>query len=241
MLVDTQGIVLKTIKYGETSIITTIFTKTDGIKSFIVNGVRTRRSSVPYGLFQPGTVLEFTMYANELKKLLRLKDAKIAMAWHRIPFDIRRSSVALFICELLEKTIRDTDEHEMLYDDVLGYLIFTDKTDSSLANIPLLFPVMLSNHLGFGPQGNFTEHTAFFDLQEGYFVGSPVSLHFLAHPVSETFSKLLSCHIERQQQISINKIQRREIFAALLKYYSLHIENFPPLRSPEVFQSVMDL
>lgn len=241
MLINTQGLVIKTIKYGDTSIITTIFTKSDGLKSFIVNGVRSKRSVMPYGLFQPGTLLDFSMYHNELKKLLRLKEARIAITWHRIPFEIKRSSVVLFICELIEKTLREADLHEMLYDELIGLLKFIDSTDVSIANIPLMFMLNLSNHLGFGPQGIYSEQTPVFDLQEGYFIASPITLHFMDNHHSEKFSLLLAGQSDLQTNVILGKTERKEIFNAMLKYYSLHIENFTGLRSPEVFQSIMEI
>lgn len=41
MIYSTKGIVLRTIKYGETSVIASIFTESFGVQSYIVNGVRT--------------------------------------------------------------------------------------------------------------------------------------------------------------------------------------------------------
>lgn len=241
MLINTQGIVIKTIKYGETSVITHLFTRLGGLKSFIVNGVRTKRSTMPFGLFQPGTLLECTMYHHDQKKLLRLKEARIAQAWQKIPFDIKRSSVALFICELLEKTIRDAEGHETLYDDTIAYLHYIDTTQQSLANLPLHYLIDLSHHLGFGPQGEYTENNQFFDLQEGYFMSSPYSLHYIDKETSPYLSQLLVQNYSQQALFTMSREVRRLIFDHLLKYYSLHIENFPALHSPEVFRSVMEL
>src|SRR5690242_18066254 len=115
MLISTRGIVLKTTKYGDTSVICHILTEAKGLKNFIVNGVRTKKSSMPLVLFQPGTVLDLNIYSNEQKKLLRIKEAKPHFLWTKVPFDIRRSSLTLFIAELVQKTIHESEENHALF------------------------------------------------------------------------------------------------------------------------------
>lgn len=241
MLLNTQGIVIRTIKYGDTSVITHIFTHAKGVKSFIVNGVRTKRTTMPYGLFQPGTFLDLTMYAHDQKKLLRLKEAKIASPWQKLPFDIKRSSVSLFICELLEKTLRDSDEHGQLFDEVLLYLQHIDTTENSLANQPIFFLIDLSVHFGFGPQGRYDSGQKYFDLQEGYFMKKPHSLYYMNEINAQYFSACIETGFIDGHTISLTRALRKSILEDMIKYYSLHIENFPSLRSIEVFQSIMEI
>lgn len=241
MLINTEGLVIKTIKYGDTSVITHIYTRAKGIKSFIVNGVRTKKATMPYGLFQPGTHLEISMYAHDQKKLLRLKEARIATPWKKIPFDIRRSSITIFICELLERLLKDSDEHEHLFDDLLEFLKWTDTTTDSLANLPVIFLIKLSGHLGFLPQGHFTDHSPYFDLQEGYFMSHPHSLHYMSLEHSRYFSEFLGAELHSLNSLSVSRQIRRAILDEMLKYYSLHIENFPAIKSLDVFQSIMEI
>src|SRR5882724_4224239 len=74
----TKGIVLRTVKYGETSVIVTIFTELFGVQSYLVNGVRTssKKGSGKANLFQPGAILDMVVYHNELKNLNRIKEFK---------------------------------------------------------------------------------------------------------------------------------------------------------------------
>ena len=43
----TKGIVLRTVKYGETSVIVTILTELFGLQSYLINGVRSSSRRVP--------------------------------------------------------------------------------------------------------------------------------------------------------------------------------------------------
>jgi DNA repair protein RecO (recombination protein O) len=79
----TRGIVLRTVKYGETSIIVTIFTELFGVQSYLVNGVRTstKKGSGKASMFQPAAILELVVYHNELKHLNRIKEFKWAVMY----------------------------------------------------------------------------------------------------------------------------------------------------------------
>jgi DNA repair protein RecO (recombination protein O) len=67
----TKGIVLRTIQYGETSVITSIYTELFGLQSYIVKGVRkASKKKQPAALyFQPGAMLDMEVYQNNLKNL----------------------------------------------------------------------------------------------------------------------------------------------------------------------------
>src|SRR6185312_8583119 len=76
MLHKTKGIVLRTVKYAETSIIVSIFTEMFGLQSYLVNGVRTnsRKGSSKTGFFQPAAILDLVVYHHEPKNLERIKE-----------------------------------------------------------------------------------------------------------------------------------------------------------------------
>ena len=78
MVHNTKGIVLRVVKYGETSVIVTIYTELFGIQSYIVNGVRTtsKKGASKASLFQPAAILDLIVYHNELKNLQRIKESR---------------------------------------------------------------------------------------------------------------------------------------------------------------------
>ena len=92
----TKGIVLRTVKYGETSLIVTIFTELFGIQSYLVNGVRTstKKGSGKANLFQPAAILDLVVYHNELKHLNRIKEFKWCYLYQNIFSDVKKNAVA---------------------------------------------------------------------------------------------------------------------------------------------------
>src|SRR4029077_17456426 len=99
MVHNTKGIVLRVVKYGETSVIVAIYTELFGIQSYLVNGVRaaTEKSPARANLFQPAAILDLIVYHNELKNLQRIKEFKWGYLYQHVLSDVLKNSVALFM------------------------------------------------------------------------------------------------------------------------------------------------
>jgi len=167
---NTKGIVLRTVKYGETSVIVTIFTELFGIQSYIVNGVRTssKKGSGKANLFQPGAILDLTAYHNELHHLQRLREFKWGHLYQHIFFDVVKNSVALFMVELLSKTLKQPEANPDLFYFAEDAFMHLDKAEMQVAgNFPLYFALHLASFYGFRFSDKYTDQTTYLDLQEG--------------------------------------------------------------------------
>ena len=103
----TKGIVLKIVKYGETSLIVTVYTELFGLQSYMVSGVRTSTKKGPgkANLFQPAAILDLVVYHNELKHLQRIREFRWGYLYQHIFFNVMKNAVALFMVELLQKCL----------------------------------------------------------------------------------------------------------------------------------------
>jgi DNA repair protein RecO (recombination protein O) len=151
MLLKTKGIVLNQIKYRETSIITKIYTEDFGLKSYIVNGVRTKSSKTKIGLFQPLTLLDLVVYYKEKTTLHRISEIKCYSPYKSIPFEIKKSSIVLFLSEILNKTLKEEISNKELFDFLSTSLIYFDEVKEDYHNFHLQFLFQLSAFLGFFP------------------------------------------------------------------------------------------
>ena len=85
----TKGIVLKTVKYGETSLVVTILTEIFGIQTYMVNGVRTsKKSGSKAALYQPATMLDLEVYHNEMKAMNRIREAERSIMYRNLFADV---------------------------------------------------------------------------------------------------------------------------------------------------------
>src|SRR5689334_19798454 len=166
----TKGIVLRTVKYGETSVIVTIYTELFGIQSYIVNGVRTasKKGAGRANLFQPAAILELVVYHNELKNLQRIKEFRWSFLYRHIFFDILKNAVALFMVELLQKTLKQPESNPDLFYFIEDAFLHLDEADEQVVgNYPLFFALHLATFYGFRFSDSYSSTYSWLDLQEG--------------------------------------------------------------------------
>jgi DNA repair protein RecO (recombination protein O) len=240
----TKGIVLRTVKYGETSIIAAIYTELFGLQSYLVNGVRTSSKKGPgkASLFQPGALLDLIVYHNDLKNLQRIKEFKWGYLYKNILSDIFKNAVALFMVELLSKTIKQPEQNTDLFHFVEDAFLHLDESAQNVvANFPLFFALHLATLFGFRLSDEYTPQNSFLDLQEGEFVHEqPVHPYFLADQYSYITSQLLKTRQPHElSAIHLNQDARRVLMNAYQQFYALHIQDFGTMKTLPVLQEVL--
>ncbi len=240
----TKGIVLRTVKYGETSLIVTMFTELFGLQSYLVNGVRTstKKGSGKANLFQPTAILDLVVYHNELKHLNRIKEFKWSYLYQHIFSDVPKNAVALFMIELLTKCLKQPETNPELFEFCEDAFIHLDESSGSvMANFPLFFALHLPVFFGFRISDEYSDKNSIVDLQEGMFVPErPDHFHFLEGKQSEVTSELLKMmQPEELKQLKLNHDFRRQLLFAYETYYALHIQDFGTMKTLPVLREVL--
>ncbi len=235
----TRGIVIRTIKYGETSIITDIFTEDRGLATFIVGSVRTARSRMPLGLFQPMSAVELVCYwKNDVTAMHRMKECRADVVRTGIPFDLHRGAVALFMAEILRKCLQTGEPNQSLFEFLTDTLHYLDTTDQPIAHVHLHFLVQMSAHLGFQPQAD--EQARYFDLREGNTTDiKPIHGQFLTAEDTVRVLTLLEMPVEAAHTLDIPRAERKILLKRLLLYFQLHLPGFDGVNTPDVLDSVL--
>lgn len=245
MIHATKGIVLRTVKYGDTSIITTVYTELFGIQSYIVKGVRqsTKTSAGKASFFQPSAMLDMEVYHNDLKQLQFIKEYQWGYLYAHVLFDVVKHTVALFIIELLQHSLQQPEAHPELFYLIEDTLKQLDKgTETLTANLPLYFSLHLASELGFRISGSYCTNTPVLDLQEGMFIAQkPMHPYYITDALAQTTSQLIALPFYNAlENISLNRDTRRELLQAYQTYLSLHIQGFGELKSFGILQEILD-
>lgn len=241
MLHKTRGIVLKSTKYGESSLIVHILTEKFGLQSYMVNGVRSSKSKVHAGMFQPLHLLQLISYHKETTEIQRFKEARNQPAFTSIPFHLGKSSISLFLAEMIYKTVRQQEFDQQLFDFIYNSIELLDAQDSPVNNFHLLFLIALSKYLGFYPGTPLGLERQYFDLKSGTFVSSaPLHLQYVDDALSKQFIVLLQTGFDRQENLSIRNSERRALLEKLLAYYSIHLDGMGSIHAHLVLQEVLD-
>jgi len=240
MLYKTRGIVLHSVKYSESSLIVKIYTETFGLQSYLLKGIRRQKSKTKPALFQPLTLLDLVVYHTEKSSLHPVKEVRLAVPTHSTSSDIRKSSIALFLAELVYRTIREEEANPALFGFLWNAIILLDTTEESFSNFHLLFAVKLCRFAGFQPQGNRTEHNRFFHLREGSFHSRYASPdECLDEHQSDLFLKLIETELSQMSYLSFSAKARSELLEKIIRYYRFHLPGFKEIRSHEVLHTVL--
>lgn len=244
MLHKTKGIVLRTVKYGETSLVATIFTELFGVQSYLVNGVRTvpKKGTAKANLFQPAALLELVAYHNEFKNLQRLREFRWARLYQHLFSDVKKNAVALFMIELLGKCVKEPEASPDLFyftEDALFHL--DESNEKTTANFPLFFALHLAVFFGFRINDEYSENNQYLDLQEGSFTEEhPSHQYFLQGKEAAAVSQILkTMQPQELEDLSLNQETRRYITQALEDYYRFHIPDFGTMKTLPVLREIM--
>jgi DNA repair protein RecO (recombination protein O) len=240
----TKGIVLRSVKYGDTSLVVTIFTELFGIQSYLVNGVRasTKKGSGKANLFQPAAILDLIVYHNELKNLQRIKEFRWNILYQHILSDIKKNAVALFMVELLTKSLKQPEANPDLFNFVEDCFLHLDQsTDAVAANFPLFFALHLAGFFGFRINDEYSEKHPYLDLQEGNFTAErPDHPHFLEEKQAMVTSQLLkTMQPQELEEVRLNHDFRRNLLYSYERYYALHIQDFGTMKTLPVLRELL--
>ncbi|MDR1698759.1 MAG: DNA repair protein RecO [Prevotellaceae bacterium] len=241
MFQSTLAIVLNVVKCSDKSLIVHLFTKEGGKGSFIVKGVHGKKSALRLSMLQPLSIIEIEMSNRKSRDIQYIKEGKTAFVFEELHFNPAKSAIALFIAEVLLRSLRETEKDEALFDFLHKSIVLLDGCKNGTANFHLIFLVEFSRHLGFYPNVEERQPNAYFDLQNGSFVPArPLHAHYLTPQWAEVIFHLTKMNYSHLPQYRISREQRTEILRWLLDYYRLHVSDFGKLKSLDVLQMLFD-
>lgn len=240
MLHQTKGIVLRTIKYGDTSIVVNIYTELFGTQHYMVQGVRTeKKTRTKANLYQAGSLLDLIVYHHPQKELQRIKEAHIHFLYKTLHQDMVKNTLTVYIVELIAKTMTEPETNIELFEFFEQSLMQIDSlTSSELVNVPLLFTMQLANHLGFGIQNEYSTQTPILDLVNGRFCTQQElqSLYFVQGFEAQWISNLV---IHGEPGAHLSAKNRQELLMICIRYLKLHIPHMGELKSIQVLHDIL--
>jgi DNA repair protein RecO (recombination protein O) len=271
MLFKTRGIVFHHLDYSESSVIVKIYTEAFGLESYLLKGAKRvskvskvrKVNKVNAGLLQHLSLVDLVVYHNEKGGLQHIQEIKSNYRFNTIPFDIRKSSVLLFMNEMLYKSIREPGAvSRELFEYIHDSVIRLDKETGSISDFHIHFIIHLTRYLGFYPQNNYSERNNFFNLREGVFQewrmenGEWRMENFLTENLSKQLSAVLSHPINntpltplkrgisqegnKESDYTIPHEYRKELLDKIIEYYQYHISGLNEINSHSVLEAVFN-
>lgn len=238
MLVKTRGIVLSSIKYSESSIITKIYTEEFGMLSFMVRGVRKRKARISASFFQPFTILDLDINYKPKSNLQNIKELGLAQRTDSLHSDVRKSTLALFLAEVLHKSLEEEQQDQGLFEFLQLTIDFLDSMESSFGNFHLIFLLQLSKYLGFYPSEGNSNQITYFNMEAGTFETNPYHDQFLNVELSNKLIDLMKLSYLERDLITLSSKLRSDLLDELIRYYQLHLPGMRRISSKDVLTGV---
>lgn len=240
MLKKVEGIIIKAIKYSETSVICDAYTSELGLRTYIINGVRKKNSRISPALLQPMSLVEMVVYHHDDKDINRIKEIKPSFVYQQIPFDVSRGAIGLFMTEVAQKTLREPEPNPILFEFLEKCYQQLDSTTVKIANFPVWFLVHFSSYLGLYPVVTTLTEESVFDYGIGKVLPEAPAEHAYYFSTQNThlLEAFLQLDFEASSHLALGAEDRKLFLNDLLKYYQYHLENFGTLNSIVVLQAV---
>lgn len=235
MLIKTRAIVISSLKYQEKSLIVKCLTQSDGLKSYFVpNAFSAKKSNQKIAYFQPLSLLEIEANHKNKGTLEHFKEIKLAHAYQTISTDIVKSSIAIFLSEIIHHSIHEEEKNDKLFDFLESALLWLDAHDE-MANFHLILMLEMTKFLGFYPDISEMEYK-FFDSKEGTF-SIFQGTNCLNEHETFLFKKLISLKFDADQKV-FSGTERQILLKILLQFYTIHLDGFKKPKSLEVLKEV---
>lgn len=234
MLEKTKGIVLHHLKYGDSSLITHIFTREFGRKSFIIKGARSKKAKIKSNIFQILTILNLEFYHKETRELLTIKDVSRAKIFSNFPYDAIKSTQAMFIAEVLQNCIAEEDPDSILFEFLENALEYFDLIENDHANFHLAFLMKLTLYLGILPsldksdEGNVQKDDR----------SVPSGIRQMSQKNPEVLLKLYTNNFDRSAEISLSREKRNSILHDIINFYTANGYYLNRLKSLSVLKEL---
>lgn len=228
----TQGVVLSTSKYNDRYSITHIFVREFGKTAYILPKSKGRKSRINNALFAPFSVLNLHVEHLPLRQIQRLKDAERTSPMYSVHTDATKISIVFFLSELLSKVLSDVGENDLIFDYLKDSIGVLEHTEKGVANFHLTFLFRLMPFLGIQPDLKNDKRYRFFDLEQGEFTAiKPLYPHHLKNEEVDFLAQFKRINYRNMMLFRLSRSRRRHILDTLVRYYRLHLYDFPSLKS----------
>jgi len=238
MIGKTKAILLHSIRHSDNSLIAHFYTYEYGRLALMCRGLLSKKSSSRYRYFQPLYIFDLEIYYHENRELHNLKELNLNYTPLNIPVDIQKSTISLFISEILYAVIREEDVNQKLYEFIDSSVRNLDMMTEGISNFHLWFLVTLASYVGIGPTPT-DEKKYYFDMQTGHFTASlPLHTDYMEPNYAEMLNILLRFSSADLSSLKMKGTDRTIILEKIIRYYNMHLPGMRRIRSLQVLNDI---
>lgn len=236
MKVQTEGIILRYFRYGDSSMIAHLYTKDYGRVAFLFKGVNSRSAKRKAYFLQPLALIELPIDYRPQKEMYSAGAAQLSEVFQSIPFQQVKSSVAFFLAEFLSNVLQANEADEPLFSFLREAILVLDRDTDKMANFHLTFLVKLTGYLGIQPELT-AANPIYLNVELGSFMESEVESS-LSKEESELWKSFQNNSWGDCDAILLSREQRNVFLEKLLQYYAYHLQDLGQMKSLKVLKEI---
>lgn len=237
-MTSSKGIITQVVKYGDTSLIVTIYTQSHGILSCMMKGAR--QAGKAGVLCQVGNIVTLSFTYQSQKSFQFVKEINLAYTPTSYKNSIAKLSMISFICEVLQQVTKHYDHTGELYEISVQNIQYIHEHEiSDLLLIPHHYCIQLMHELGYGFQNNYEITRPYFHLLHGSFesayAGDLLSCSMIQSKALDELS-ITQFPIHTTEILSLQ--QRRDLLDLILIFMKSHLPSIGVIKSHKMMQVI---
>lgn len=228
-----RGIVLGSLRFGDHDSIARIYTRGQGVCTFMFKGIHGRRSRITAAMLQPITLIELVYRHRENQNMQYTKELRASPPLLQLQTNMAKTAIAMFCAEVLQKSIIHAQPDEQLFDDLWEQVISLNDCDIVSPYWPHIFLLRLARNLGLEPSG--APHGGLLHVSLGGFMEDQ---RLVAEPAPMYETASLDMLIQGMEPSMLPKPARIALLGRILSYLSYHLGDFKELKSLPVLHHV---
>ena len=239
MLNKNKAIVISKIRYRDNDLIVKCFTEQKGLVSYLIRGaLKSNKGTSKAVYYQLLSQLQIEENFKANQSLQYIKEVKVDFIYRSIHTNVFKSSIAMFLAEILSTVLKEEEQNKPLYDYLEVTLRWLDYQDE-FSNFHLLFLLNLTQYLGFYPESTNSD-APYFNLSNGLFESQKSNMYSVSGENLTLLKRLLGINFDDLKTIKIGSKQRQSFLTMLLLYFELHLGSFKKPKSLQVFNQVFN-
>ena len=237
MLISSPAIILSKVRYQDNDLIVKCLTRDLGVVSYMIKNISmSKKSKNKFAFFQLLNILDLETNYNPNRSIQYIKDLKIKYNFTSLHTNIYKSSVVMFLSEILSNIIHIETKDMELFDFIEKSLIWYDKSEDS-STFYLIFLMKITYYLGFYPDCTNISYN-YFNLEEGLFESSKNSQYVIEGSSLVLFKLILGIKFDSNKLPFIDKTNKKDILKNILIYFKLHVDGFKDPKSLKVLNQI---
>lgn len=244
-IVRTEAVVLRSLEYGETSQIVTLFTRKRGKVGVMAKGARRPNSSFGATL-QPMAYTQVVFYYKPTRNLQILSESSHVTSFHRLRSTLQHITIGLRIVELVDALVEEEDPQPDVFSMTVRALRRLNGLEARAANLWPFVQLRMAECLGIAPsirreQVDAVEEEGLLSRANGGVYpanAAPEAPLRASRSALRAYAVFARADLDTVMRMELEPEVRREVEHLIREFLRYHVEAAYPDRSQSVIAQI---